>query len=350
MLPAATRPTVGTDNARPAPTLYLAFELGNRDWKLGFTTGFGQPPRERTIAARDLAALATELTQAKRRFALPAEAPVLSCYEAGRDGFWLHRALAAQGIANLVVDSSSIEGNRRRRRAKSDRLDVRKLLTMLLRYATGERRVWHVVHAPTPPEEDRRQLHRELLTTKRDRARVTNRIKGLLAGQGVCLATLARFGTELPAVRTWDGTPLPPALTKRLEREWQKVRHLLALRAIGLESAWLYVMECFSWRQFANRREVGGLAGLTPTPYQSGDLQREQGITQAGNRLVRAMAIEIAWAWLRWQPESALARWYNARFGHGSSRVRRIGIVALARKLLVELWRYLETGVVPEGA
>ena len=379
MLPAATRLTGGTEDARPAPTLYLAFELGNRDWKLGFTTGFGQPPRERTIAARDLAALATELTQAKRRFALPAEAPVLSCYEAGRDGFWLHRALAAQGIANLVVDSSSIEVNRRRRRAKSDRLDVRKLLTMLLRYATGERRVWHVVHVPTPPEEDRRQLHRELLTTKRDRARVTNRIKGLLAGQGVCLATLARFGTELPAVRTWDGTPLPPALTRRLEREWQKVRHLttqiralqaerrallhtsadpavrqvrqlLALRAIGLESAWLYVMEFFSWRQFANRREVGGLAGLTPTPYQSGDLQREQGITQAGNRLVRAMAIEIAWAWLRCQPESALARWYNARFGHGSSRVRRIGIVALARKLLVELWRYLETGVVPEGA
>ena len=379
MLPAATRLTVGTEDARPAPTLYLAFELGNRDWKLGFTTGFGQPPRERTIAARDLAALATELRQAKRRFALPAEAPVLSCYEAGRDGFWLHRALVAQGIANLVVDSSSIEVNRRRRRAKSDRLDVRKLLTMLLRYATGERRVWHVVHVPTPAQEDRRQLHRELLTTKRDRARVTNRIKGLLAAQGVRLATLARFGTELPAVRTWDGTPLPPALTTRLEREWQKVlqltkqiraleaerrerlhtsadptvrqvRQLLALRAIGLESAWLYVMEFFSWRQFANRREVGGLAGLTPTPYQSGDLQREQGITQAGNRLVRAMAIEIAWAWLRWQPESALARWYNARFGHGSSRVRRIGIVALARKLLVELWRYLETGVVPEGA
>jgi len=304
---------------------------------------------------------------------------VLSCYEAGRDGFWLHRALTAQGVTNLVVDSSSIEVNRRRRRAKSDRLDVRKLLTMLLRYATGERRVWHVVHVPTPAEEDRRQLHRELLTTKRDRARVTNRIKGLLASQGVRLATLARFGIELPAVRTWDGTPLPPALTTRLEREWQKVlqltrqirtleaerrellhtsadpavrqvRQLLALRAIGLESAWLYVMEFFSWRQFANRREVGGLAGLTPTPYQSGDLQREQGITQAGNRLVRAMAIEIAWAWLRWQPESALARWYNARFGHGSSRVRRIGIVALARKLLVELWRYLETGVVPEGA
>jgi len=371
-----TRPNEST---APACGLLLAFELGQRSWKLGFTVGMGQRPRIRQIPAGAVGALATEIERAKQRLGLASDAPVISCYEAGRDGFWLHRYLVAMGITNYVVDSSSIEVNRRRRRAKSDRLDVRKLLTMLLRYATGERRVWHVVHVPTPPEEDRRQLHRELLTTKRDRARVTNRIKGLLAGQGVCFATLARFGTELPAVRTWDGTPLPPALTRRLEREWQKVRHLttqiralqaerrallhtsadpavrqvrqlLALRAIGLESAWLYVMEFFSWRQFANRREVGGLAGLTPTPYQSGDLQREQGITQAGNRLVRAMAIEIAWAWLRWQPESALARWYNARFGHGSSRVRRIGIVALARKLLVELWRYLETGVVPEGA
>jgi transposase len=379
MLPAATRPAARSDDARPAPTLYLAFELGNRDWKLDFTTGFGQAPRERTIGARDLPALAAEIVQAKRRFALPAEARVLSCYEAGRDGFWLHRALTVQGVANLVVDSSSIEVNRRQRRAKSDRLDARKLLTMLLRYHTGERRVWHVVHVPTPEAEDRRQLHRELLTTKRDRARVTNRIKGLLASQGIPLATLAHFSTALSALRTGEGRPLGPALRARLEREWTKVllltqqirgleaarrellrtgtdpavrqvRQLLALRAIGPESAWLYVMEFFSWRQFANRREVGALAGLTPTPYQSGDQHCELGITQAGNRLIRAMAIEIAWAWLRFQPESALARWYNARFGHGSSRVRRIGIVALARRLLIELWRYLETGVVPEGA
>jgi transposase len=379
MLPAATRPAAGTDDARPAPTLYLAFELGNRDWKLGFTTGFGQPPRERTIAAGDLAALVAEIALAKRRCALPAQTPVYSCYEAGRDGFWLHRALTAQGVTNVVVDSSSIEVNRRQRRAKTDRLDVRKLGTMLVRYATGERHVWHVVHVPTPAAEDRRQLHRELLTTKRDRTRVSNRIRGLLASQGVRLATLAHWGTDLRAVRTWDGTPLPPALTTRLEREWQKVLHLttqiraleaerrellrtgsepairqvrqlLALQAIGVESAWLYVMEFFSWRQFANRREVGALAGLTPTPHQSGDQQRELGITQAGNRLVRAMAIEIAWAWLRFQPESALARWYTARFGHGSSRVRKIGIVALARRLLIELWRYLETGAVPAGA
>ena len=363
----------------PGSTLYLAFELGNRDWKLGFTTGFGQPPRERTISARDVPALAAEITQARRRFALPAGARVCCCYEAGRDGFWLHRALTHQGIENLVVDSSRIEINRRARRAKSDRLDVRKLLTMLLRYDAGERRVWHVVHVPTPAEEDRRQLHQELLFTKRDRARITNRIKGLLASQGVPLLTLQRFTAQLPELRTWDGTPLAPALAARLQREWAKVqvlseqirglaaerrellrigtdpairqvRQLLALRAIGPESAWLYVMEFFSWRQFANRREVGALAGLTPTPYQSGDSHREQGIAKAGNRHIRAMAIEIAWAWLRFQPTSALAQWYTARVGHGSSRVRRIGIVALARKLLIALWRYLETGVVPDGA
>lgn len=303
MLPAATRSAAGGDDGRPVPTLYLAFELGNRDWTLGSTTSFGQPPRERVIAARDLSALAAELAQAKRRFGLPAEAPVLTCYEAGRDGFWLHRALTAHGVTNLVVDSSSIEVNRRQRRAKSDRLDVRKLVTMLLRYATGERRVWHVVHVPTPAEEDQRQLHRELLSTKRDRARVTNRIKGLLAGQGVRLATLARFGADLPGLRTWSGTPLPPALTARLSREWQKVLHLtkqiqaleaerrellrtgtepavqqvrqlLALQAIGVESAWLYVMEFFSWRQFTNRREVGALAGLADAVSERGAAAR----------------------------------------------------------------------------
>lgn len=380
MSTAATRPARRDEFQEPISTLSLAFELGNREWKLGFTTGFGQPPRERTIAARDLPALAVEIAEAKRRFALPAPTPVHSCYEAGRDGFWLHRALTQQGVENLVVDSASIEVNRRARRAKSDHLDVRKLLAMLLRYDAGERRVWSVVHVPTPEEEDRRQVHRELMRTKRDRTRVTNRIKGLLASQGVPLTTLQDFTGQLPAIRMWDGAPLLPGLLARLEREWAKVtlltaqvrglqaarralvrtattdpavaqvRQLLALRAIGPESAWLYVMEFFSWRQFHNRREVGALAGLTPTPYQSGDAQREQGISKAGNRHIRAMAIEIAWAWLHYQPTSALARWYQLRFGHGSSRVRRIGIVALARKLLIALWQYLETGVPPEGA
>jgi len=374
-----TAATRHQEYSSPEPVLHLAFELGQAKWKLGFTPGLGQRPRERTIAARDLGALAQEIQRAKERFGLPADGRVVSCSEAGREGFWLHRWLVAQGVASHVVDSASIEVNRRKRRAKSDRLDVGKLLYQLIRYRAGERKVWSVVRVPTVGEEDRRQLHRELLTAKRDRARVTNRMKGLLANQGVVLEVDARLLGELAAVELWDGTALPPGLRARLERDWAKVellsaqirqlegerqeairtdpapavelvRQLLRLRGIGVNSAWLYVMEFFGWRQFRNRREVGGLAGLTPTPYQSGELSREQGIAKAGNRYIRAMAIEIAWGWLRFQPKSVLSRWYQERFGQGSSRIRRIGIVALARRLLVELWRYLETGVVPEGA
>jgi transposase len=287
--------------------------------------------------------------------------------------------LVHHGIENMVVDSSSIEVKRRSRRAKTDRLDVGKLLTMLLRYCGGEQKVWSVVHVPTVEAEDRRQLHRELLTVKRDRTRVTNRMKGLASSQGVVLSLGAGFVERLDAVGMWDGSPMPSALRARLEREWLKVegltgqikvleadraellrtcsdpavetaRQLLLLRGIGTNSAWLYAMEFFSWRGFRNQREVGALAGLSPTPYDSGGLRREQGMSKAGNRHIRAMAIEIAWGWLRFQPDSALTRWYEERFGGGSSRVRRIGIVALARRLLVELWRYLETGAVPEGA
>lgn len=373
---AATRPPEYTTST---PVLHLAFELGQATWKLGFTPGLGQRPRERTIAARDVTALLAEIERAKERFGLSADVGVVSCYEAGREGFWLHRYLVARGIENHVVDSASIEVNRRRRRAKSDRLDVGKLLLQLVRHRAGERKALRVVHVPTVAEEDQRQLHRELLTAKRDRARVTNRMKGLLANQGVGVEVDAGLLGELEDLRLWDGTPLPGGLRARLAREWAKValltgqiqqlegeraeqlrsgtapavelvRRLLRLRGIGTNSAWLYVMEFFGWRQFRNRREVGGLAGLTPTPYQSGELSREQGIAKAGNRYIRAMAIEIAWGWLRFQPESALSRWYQERFGQGSSRIRRIGIVALARRLLVELWRYLETGAVPAGA
>jgi len=368
-----------SESTLPPPVLHLAFELGLAKWKLGFTTGLGQRARERTIVARDLAGVTREIARAKARFGLPAEAAVVSCYEAGRDGFWLHRWLRTQGVHSHVVDSASIEVSRRGRRAKSDRLDVGKLLQQLVRYRAGERRVWSVVHVPTEAAEDARQLHRELLTAKRDRARVTNRVKGLLANQGVVLPRLGAFGAQIARWRRWDGTALPPALQARLTREWAKVallteqiqtleaarqvalrtgqdpvvaqvRQLVRLRGIGANSAWLYVMEFFGWRGFRNRREVGALAGLTPTPYQSGELSREQGIAKAGNRYIRAMAIEIAWGWLRFQPQSALSQWYQARFGTGSSRVRRIGIVALARRLLVALWRYLEDGIVPEGA
>jgi transposase len=372
MLPAATRPHVPS-------TLYLAFELGNTEWKLAMTTRVDQTPLLRTMPARALKTLEGELARAKTHFALAATTPVRSCYEAGRDGFWLHRYLASRGIANSIADSSSIEVNRRRRRTKTDRLDACKLVTMLLRAHAGERRVWSVVNVPALAAEDRRQVHRELLFARRDRGRHTNRIKGLLASHGVPLVRIQELPAHLVTARLWDGMPLPPLLCARLEREWEtvidyttrirslkkerrallrtaddpaieQVRQLNQLLGIGIDSAWLYVMEFFAWRQFRNRRQVGGLAGLTDTHYQSGDLEHEQGISKAGNRWVRALAINTAWAWLRFQPKSALARWYEKKFGNGNSRVRKIGIVALARKLLIALWRYLETGIVPEGA
>jgi transposase len=324
-------------------------------------------------------ALQVEIQAAKKRFDLPETAPVKSCYEAGRDGFWLHRYLTAKEVENLVVDLASIEVDRRAKRAKTDRLDVGKLLSMLVRYHSGEQKVWSVVHVPSVEAEDQRHLHRQLLAFKADRTRHINRIKGLLAGQGVRLPVDGDLLARLSQVRLWDGSPLPPGLRTRLEREYacyqdaerqiaaleaerrekirtsdhpsdEQVRALLQLRGIGENSAWLFVKEFFAWRGFRNRREVGDLAGLTPTPYQSGEEAREQGISKAGNCPIRAMAIEIAWGWLRHQPESELTLWYQERFGHGSKRLHKIGIVALARKLLVALWRYLETGEIPAGA
>jgi transposase len=367
------------DYIRNEGDLYVAFELGSKKWKLGFTVGFGQKPRQRTVLAGDLVRVKEEIDRAKERFGLSGDVCVLSCYEAGRDGFWLHRYLVHLGVRNLVVDSSSIEVNRRARRAKTDKMDLGKLLLMLMRYDHGERRVWSVVRVPTVEQEDRRQLHRELSALRGERTRHINRIKGLLTSYGVRMRVSRGFLDRLEAERLWDGGPVPLGLKIRLRREYerlqmvdgqieevvaerahalrtsrspdvQKVRQLLDLRGIGPNSAWLYVMEFFGWREFRNRREVGALAGLVPTPYQSGDGAWEQGISKAGNRHIRSMAIEIAWDWLRWQPQSKLSRWYQQRFGHGGGRLRRIGIVALARKLLVDLWRYLEGGVIPEGA
>ena len=373
---AATR----TENpTAEGPTLFLAFELGESTWKLAFTTGRGQKARVRTITGRQQDAVLAEIERAKRQLGVPADGRVMSCYEAGREGFWLHRWLVSCGVESRIVDAASIEVNRRLRRVKTDRMDATRLLSLLVRFAEGEHGVWSVVHVPSSEQEDRRHLHRELLTAKRDRTRIANRIQGMLANQGVRVDWRKPLPAQLSALRLWDGSALPTGLRERLGREWdrlallhqqveqlervrreqireaadpasEKAKRLVALKGVGSNSAWLYVMEFFSWRQFRNRREVGALAGLTPTPYQSGDSSREQGIAKSGNRHVRAMAIEIAWGWLRFQPKSALARWYEERFGRGSSRLRRIGIVALARKLLIALWRYLETGVLPEGA
>jgi transposase len=360
--------------------LYLALELGRKEWKLAFAVEVGQKPRLRTIAAGDLRGLQEESRRAEQRFGVSG-ARVVSCYEAGRDGFWLHRALVSMGIENVVVDSSSIETNRRARRVKTDRVDAQKLLSQLIRFHNGEEKVWSVVRVPTPEQEDGRQLSRELDGLKTERTRHRNRIQGLLASQGVWLKLGADFLAQLDALVLWDGAALPSALKARLQREFERlekvqeqirelqsqqrkaveevtsdlslrqVQMLIRLKSIGLTSSWLFVREFFGWRKFQNRRQVGSLSGLVPMPYRSGDsVDREQGISKAGNHRLRRMAIQIAWLWLRWQPQSRLSLWFKERYGPGSRRSRRVGIVALARKLLVELWRYLETGVVPEGA
>jgi transposase len=284
MMTTATHNEPDTTSER---VLFMAFELSEKTWKLGFTTGPGHQPRERPVAARHQARLLQEIAQAKRRFGLPETAPVVSCYEAGREGFWLHRFLQAQGITNHVVDSSSIEVNRRKRRAKSDALDVRKLLSMLIRYEHGERDVWRVVHVPSMEAEDKRQLHRDLETLKQERASTTTRIKGLLSSQGIRLTSLSKFPEQLDALRLWDGSPLPSGLRRRLLRVYahhaflsqqiaeleaerrtqlqsaqdasiEKVRQLMSLRGIGINGAWLLVMEFFSANAVSKRRECTG--------------------------------------------------------------------------------------------
>jgi len=303
-----------------ADVLYVAFELGWTEWKLAFATTPIERPRLRTIRARSRGAVLDEIAAAKKRFGLPEDAPVRSCYEAGRDGFWLHRWLSVIGVANVIVDSASIDVKRRARRSKTDRLDASKLVAMLLRYHGGETRVWSVVRVPAAADEDRRHLHRDLLELKAERTRHVNRIKGLLASIGVSITTVGNDFTDvLDELRTWDGAALPAELRCRLLREFdrhqlvhqqalnlenerarrlrrgdepclEKVRKLLRLRGVGANSAWLYVMEFFGWREIRNRRELASLAGLTPTPYQSGGSYREQGISKAGNRQQPATA------------------------------------------------------------
>ena len=362
-----------------APVLYLALELGAGTWKLAFTIGLGQKPRLKTITARSTISLHFEIKAAKKRFGLPEKAPVLSCYEAGRDGFWLHRYLLSEGVQNQVVDSSSIEVNRRQRRAKSDALDAAKLAEMLIRWRNGESKVWRVVRVPSVADEDQRQLHRELIALKAERLAATNSINGLLATLGMSVIVDETLPKKLEILRQWDGAKLPPNLHKRLLREferWQfinrqvdelerersakirddktphteKVRRLMNLKGMGQNGSWLLVYEFFSWRQFRNRRELGGLAGLAPTPYDSGESRREQGISKAGSRRVRWMMNELAWGWLRYQPTSELSRWYQRRFGQGNKRLRKVGIVALSRKLLIAVWKYVEGGEAPAGA
>lgn len=359
-------------------TLYVAFELSARTWRLALTTDRQEATRHYVVAAGDRRAVLGKLARARVAWGLPEDARVVSCYEAGRDGFWLHRWLTTQGITNRVLDATSIERDQRAKHVKTDRLDAERLLTLLVDGLEGRKRL-RVVRVPSAEAEDARQADRELATVKAAATAIRHRITGLLVTQGLHVRVLGRRPLEVAALRIWDGTPLGPGLRGRIEREVATLTTLTArivalettrreaiaraatpatrqmatlthLKGLGANGAARVVGEFFGWRTFANGRQIGSLAGLTPTPYHSGTSEREQGISKAGNARVRTMMVELAWVWLRFQPASALSRWYEARFGSGSKRVRRIGIVALARKLLIAFWRYLETGVPPEGA
>jgi transposase len=356
-----------------ASALYMAFELSEKNWKLALGDGVRSASRY-TVAAGDTAALLECIAKAKARCGLAPEASVASCYEAGRDGFWLHRWLIAHGIDNIVVDSASIEVNRRARRTKTDRLDGDKLLAMLIRYGAGERRVWSVLRVPTPEQEDARRAHRELGRLGHERTAHINRIRGLLV---LSNRRVKYVGGRLWQ-RWWTGhaKELAPGVRAEIERESERlllvrkqmdtieaaqrqavaagsepqVAGLSQLRGIGITSGWVLAKELFGWRRFRNRREVAGCLGLTPSPYDSGESETEQGISKAGNRRVRTLMVELAWSWLRYQPQSELSRWFKRRFASGGKRMRRIGIVALARRLAIALWRYLEDGLIPDGA
>ncbi len=368
---ATTRPEMSVNE----PTLYVAFELGKKDWKLAMTSGFGVAPWLRSVASGDWRGVERAMAQGRARFGLPIAAPVVSCYEAGRDGFWIHRALGQRGISNRVVDSASIEVNRRARRAKTDRLDALKLVTMLVRVCWGERRVWSEVHVPSVAAEAARQVSRERTALTQEQTRLTNQVKGWLATWGATLPRRRPRGWWT-TVRDWAGAPLPVELQARLARAEARravlegqiaelddqqqaavttaapasaLRQLVQLKGVATTSASVLLDEGLVWRAFRNRREIGGLLGFAPTPYDSGESAREQGISRAGNNRLQAISIQLAWNWVRWQPHSALTQWYREQFGKGK-RARRIGIVAVARKLVIALWRYVTTGVIPAGA
>jgi len=359
--------------------LHVSIELSLKKWKLGMSDGRVSRPRVVSIDAAAWERFDREIQKAKQRFGLEESAEVWTCYEAGREGFWIHRALEARGIHNLVVDAASIETNRRAKRVKTDRIDAEKLSRQLVRYLGGEHGTWSVVRIPSPEVEDGRQLHRDLKVLKQERMQHRVRIQSLLITKGIYIQVSAKFDQRLEQIQCWDHTPIRAQLRARLQREYRRlqqvesdigelrkqqraaiktstthamkqVRRLSQLRGIGTDSSWVFIMEFFGWRQFHNRRQVGGALGLTPTPYQSGEANRDQGISHAGNKRVRTLAVEISWSWLRHQPQSGLSQWYQERFASGGARMRKVGIVAMARKLMIALWRYLEFGEVPDRA
>lgn len=357
------------------PTLFVALELSKQVWKLALTSGFGVAPWVTSVPSGGMVALRRVLARGGRRFGLPARARVVSCYEAGRDGFWIHRALTAEGVENRVVDSASIEVSRRARRAKTDRLDALKLVAMLVRVWYGEQRVWREVRVPTVADEAARHVSRERSGLLQERTRMMNQMRGWLATYGATLPR-RRPAAWWTTVRDWAGAALPAAVQARVARTEARLtvlgeqltaleaqqraaiaaaapasagQRLVQLKGLATTSASVLLDEGLVWRAFRNRRQIGGLLGFAPTPYDSGEVTREQGISRAGNARLQATMIQLAWSWVRWQPLSPITQWFHAHFGPGK-RGRKIGIVAVARKLLIALWRYVTDRIVPAGA
>jgi transposase len=369
-------------------TLLVSFELSEGRWILTIRLPGSSQLSRFSVPARDTAAVLAVLLKQRQRAEQHSGRPVqiVSIYEAGRDGFWLHRWLQAQEIASHVVDPASILGPQRRRKVKTDRIDGAKLLRSLAGWLSGEPGVCSMVVPPSVAQEDHRRLSRERDELVSERTRLCNRINGLLANQGIAGFKPLQKGAQqtLDDLRTGDGHALEPHLRGTLERILQRLdllerqikavekprdavfkavsaeagaitpeatmsRSLFRLRSIGPEFATVLPAECFH-RHFDNRRQVAAFAGLAPTPWASGSVAREQGISKAGNRRLRRTMIELAWSWTRHQPSSALTQWFHKKVADQGKRIKRIAIVALARKLLVALWRYVTGGVVPAGA
>jgi len=363
-------------------TIHVVFELSKSKWKLGVMLAGSAKMSRFTVEGGDLAALSARLALARDKVAGSGKkVRIVSCYEAGFDGHWLHRWLTDQGVTNYVIDASSIAVDRRARRAKTDRIDLELIMRTLLAYLRGEPRVCSMIRVPTVEEEDRKRRNRERERLLKERTAHTNRIKGLLHAQGIrdAMPLKPGFIKTLDRARTGDGRELSPRLHDEIIREHDRlcllsqqiaaieaesraeqraavpgtgearIVQLAQLKGIGLVGSQGLVNEVF-YREFDNRRQVGSYIGLAGTPFNSGDRERDQGISKAGNHRARRLAIELAWLWIRHQPDSELSRWFRQRVGDTKGRVRRIAIVAVARKLMVALWRFLQTGLVPTGA
>lgn len=358
--------------------VFIAIEVSKRDWLVaGHTQSDGRTSRHRCRGG-DVEALLGVIDRLRQREERTARrlVRVISVHEAGYEGFWLHRQLVVAGIESHVVDATSLQIDRRARRAKTDAIDVDGLLRALIAYIRGERARCRMVRVPTVAEEDAKRTHRERRRLVKERTGHTNRIKALLALHGITdyEPLKADRRQRLSALVTHNGEPLPPRLRREISRELERLElaleqlaeveaerdtvddqaatmigQLVRLKGVGPQTATVLTREVF-YRDFANRKAVASYAGLTPSPYTSGTSQRDQGISKAGNGLVRTAMIELAWLWLRHQPESALSRWFVERVGNTKGRLRRIAVVALARKLLVALWRFVSTGLVPTGA